>query len=409
MADEKRSGLTRRDVMKTLGLGGLAAGLTGLPAGALAATEPAAPAKATQGPMPKRPLGKTGLDVSILNLGGMFDTINNQLLLKQALAWGINFWDTAEAYGNGLSEDGFGRFFSRNPEARKDIVVTTKLVPKGGKFTERLDAALTRLKTPYVDLFYVHGISDIREMDGQVKDWAEQMKKAGKIKFIGFSAHNNMEACLTGAASLGWIDAVMISYNFRLMGEAKMKAALAAAKAAGIGVVAMKTQGGGPVKTDSQAELDMAGHFLEKGFTDKQAKLKAIWSNPDIASVCSQMPNLTILSANVAAARDATSLAREDFEVLGRFAKATAGDYCAGCAGVCGAAVGGSVPVADLMRAMMYYRDYGERELARELYATLPDTLRSRLGSLDFAAAEAACPRGVPIAAVVKDATSLLA
>jgi uncharacterized protein len=121
------------------------------------------------------------------------------------------------------------------------------------------------------------------------------------------------------------------------------------------------------------------------------------------------MPNLTILSANVAAARDATSLAREDFEVLGRFAQATAGDYCAGCSGVCGAAVGGSVPVADLMRAMMYYRDYGERELARELYATLPDTLRSRLGSLDFAAAEAACPRGVPIAAVVKDATSLLA
>ncbi len=407
MTREKRSGLTRRDLMKTLGASGLVAGLAGLPGSALAAPAPAD--KPGLAPMPRRTLGKTGLEVSILNLGGMFDTINNQLLLKQALAWGVNFWDTAEAYGNGLSEEGFGRFFSRNPDARKDIVLTTKLVSKGGAFTERLEAALARLKTPYVDLFYVHGISDIAEMDGQVKDWADQMKKAGKIKFVGFSSHNNMEECLAGAAKLGWIDAAMVSYNFRLMHEPKMQAALAAAKAAGIGVVAMKTQGGGPVKTDSQAELDMAGHFLEKGFTDKQAKLKAIWANPDIAGVCSQMPNLTILAANVAAARDATSLAREDFEVLGRFAAATAGDYCAGCAAVCGGAMGGAVPVADVMRAMMYYRDYGQRELARELLASLPEALRGRLGSLDFAPAEAACPRGVPIAAIVRDAAALLA
>jgi uncharacterized protein len=407
MADKKRTGLTRRDLMKTLGVGSLGLGLSALPTGALAGPE--APAKTPLGPMPKRPLGKTGLDVSILNLGGMFDTINNQLLLKQALAWGINFWDTAEAYGNGLSEDGYGRFFGRNPEARKDIVLTTKLVPKGGNFTERLDAALARLKTSYVDLFYVHGISGIGEVDGQMKDWAAAMKKAGKIKFFGFSTHNNMEDCLTGAAKLDYIDAVMISYNFRLMQEPKMKAALAAAKAAGIGLVAMKTQGGGPVKSDSQAELDMAGHFLERGFSDKQAKLKAVWGNPDIASLCSQMPNLTILAANVAAARDAVSLAREDFQVLTRYAQATAGDYCAGCASLCQTALGQAVPVADVMRAMMYYRDYGERELARELFASLPETARLRLASLDFAPAEAACPRGVPIAAILGQASTLLA
>lgn len=404
MAAEKKTGLTRRDLMKTLGLG---LGLSALPAGALAAPE--APAKTPLGPMPKRPLGKTGVEVSILNLGGMFDTINNQLLLKQALGWGINFWDTAEAYGNGLSEEGFGRFFGRNPEARKEIVLTTKLVTKGGNFTERLDKALARLKTSYVDLFYVHGISAISEVDGQLQEWGAAMKKAGKIKFFGFSTHNNMEDCLAEAAKLGCIDAVMISYNYRLMREPKMRAAMQAAKAAGIGVVAMKTQGGGPVKSDSQAELDLAGHFLDRGFSDKQAKLKAVWANPDIASLCSQMPNLTILSANVAAARDATSLAREDFQVLTRYAAATAGTYCAGCSSLCQTAMGDAVPVADLMRAMMYYRDYGEQDLARELFASLPETVRSRLGGLDFAAAEAACPRGVPIAAIVGDATRILA
>ncbi len=406
MATNKQAGLTRRDMMKTLGVGGLAvAGLgIGGTARAAAESETAAP-----GPMPRRKLGKTGLDVSILNLGGMFDTINNQLLLKQALGWGINFWDTAEAYGNGMSEEGYGRFFSRNPEARKQIIVTTKLVPKGGKFDERLAAALARLKTDYVDLFYVHGISGIGEMDGQMRDWAAAQKKAGRIKFFGFSTHGNMEDCLIGASKLDWIDAVMISYNFRLMHEQKMREAISACAKAGIGIVAMKTQGGGPVKTDTQAELDMAGRFLEKGFTDKQAKLKAVWQNPDIVSACSQMPNLTILSANVAAARDATSLAREDFEVLHRFASATHGDYCAGCAAVCGDAVAGSVSVADVMRAMMYYRDYGEVALARELYATLPESFRRDPSSVDFSKAEAACPRRLAIASIMGDAATLLA
>jgi predicted aldo/keto reductase-like oxidoreductase len=406
MAAKKESGLTRRDLMKTLGVGGLAVAGLGLGGGAQAAGEPE---KAAPGPMPKRKLGKTGLEVSILNLGGMFDTINNQLLLKQALGWGINFWDTAEAYGNGMSEEGYGRFFARNPEARKQIILTTKLVPKGGKFDERLDAALARLKTDHVDLFYVHGISDLGVMDGQMRDWAAAQKKAGKIKFFGFSTHSNMEDCLLGAAKLDWIDAVMISYNFRLMHEQKMRDAAAACVKAGIGLVAMKTQGGGPVKTDTQAELDMAGQFLDKGFTDKQAKLKAVWQNPDIASACSQMPNLTILSANVAAARDATSLARADFDVLRGFAAATHGDYCAGCASVCDGAVGGAVPVADVMRAMMYYRDYGEVALAKELYATLPEAFRRDPASVDFSKAEAACPRRLAIAAIMDDAARLLA
>ena len=174
MAKDHQVGLTRREIMKTLGLGGLAvAGLGALPAAAAAAEEKP---EAGGGAMPRRTLGKTGLEVSILNLGGMFDTVNNQLLLKQALAWGINFWDTAEAYGNGLSEEGFGRFFARNPEARSQIVLTTKLTPKGGNFDERLDAALARLKTNHVELFYIHAISSPAELDGQLKDWTAKAK-----------------------------------------------------------------------------------------------------------------------------------------------------------------------------------------------------------------------------------------
>ena len=100
----KDTGVTRRDFVKTVGLAGIAVAGAGV-TGAIAAPEPPA-ATAPAGTTPKRKLGKTGVDVSILTLGGMFDTINNQLLLKQALKWGVTYWDTAESYGNGLSEEG---------------------------------------------------------------------------------------------------------------------------------------------------------------------------------------------------------------------------------------------------------------------------------------------------------------
>jgi hypothetical protein len=403
MSDAKNgSGVTRRNFLKTAGAAGLAAAV---PSGAVLAADAGAGAQT----MPKRKLGKTGAEVSILSLGGMFDTVNNQLLLKQAHAWGVTYWDTAEGYGNGLSEEGFGRYFSRNPGSRKDIFLVTKFTPKGNPDnTARLEGALKRLQTDYVDLFFIHAIGSIDEM-APYKQWAADMKKAGKMKFFGFSSHTNMEDCLLGAAKLDWIDAVMVTYNYRLMQTPKMREAMDACVKAGIGVVAMKTQGGGPVKTDSEAELKMAGRFVSKGFTDKQAKLRAVWDEPNIASICSQMPNLTILSANVAAARDKTALARDDVRVFKELAEATRCDYCAGCADICVGAVDGLVPINDVMRAMMYLRDYGEPELAREAFASLPEETRARMLAVDYSGAEKACPQGLAIAQLMREAVTLLA
>jgi hypothetical protein len=403
------TGVTRRDFVKTVGLAGLAVAGTGA-TGAFAAPEPPA-ATAPAGATPKRKLGKTGVEVSILNLGGMFDTINNQLLLKQAMKWGVTYWDTAESYGNGLSEEGMGRFFARNPEARKEIFLVTKLQAKGGNLTERLNKGLKRLQTEYVDLFFIHAITDIEEMTPAIKTWAAEMKKAGKIKFFGFSTHTNMAECLSGAAKLDWIDAVMFTYNFRVMQDPQLKAAVDACEKAGIGLVAMKSQAGGPgpKKIAGSAKLNMADRFISRGFTDKQAKLKVVWENPQIASLCSQMPNLTILMANVAAARDQVKLAREEFESLRQYALETQADYCAGCGNLCQEALGGAVPVNEVMRCLMYHRYYGEPELARETFAGLPEEIRQRLTEVDYSRAEAACPQRLAIAQLMRQAREILA
>ncbi len=199
------------------------------------------------------------------------------------------------------------------------------------------------------------------------------MKKAGKIKFFGFSTHTNMADCLLGAAKLDWIDAVMFTYNFRVMNDPKMKEAMNACDESRDRAGGHEDPGrrAGEPEIGSEAKLEMADRFLKRGFTDKQAKLKVIWENPEIASICSQMPNLTILSANVAAARDQAKLAREEFESLRQYALETKADYCAGCGKICQEAVGGAVPVNEVMRCLMYHRYYGEPELAKLTFAGL--------------------------------------
>lgn len=394
--------LTRRGFLKAVGM---AAGVGGAAAAGLVPAQALAQDPAV---MPRRTLGRTGVDVPVLNLGGMFDTINNQLLLKQAVNWGVTYWDTAEVYGNGQSEEGLGRFFGRNPAARKDIFLTTKLVQGKGELEGRFVQCLKRLQTESVDLFYVHAISGLSDITPETLAWVRKLKESGRARFIGFSTHANMAGCLSAAPKAGWVDVVMFTYNFRVMGEADMQSAVDACHKAGIGLVAMKTQGTGSQKAESPAELAMLDAFLKKGFTDKQAKLRAVWADERIATICSQMPNLTILSANVAAARNRTALAAGEAALLDRFAEETRAAYCAGCAGICSRAVGGAVPVGDVMRCLMYHRGYNEPTLAREVFASLPEKARERLDRIDYARAEAACPQGLAIGDLMREAKTLL-
>ncbi len=360
-------------------------------------------------PMPRRPFGRSGIKVSTLSLGGMFDILNNRLMLAKALEWGIDYWDTAEGYGGGRSEAGIGRWFARNPDTRKQVFLVTKLsLRRGTDFTPRLEACLKRLHTDYIDLLFVHGIRSIDDMDSRLESWSRAMKKAGKLRLFGFSTHSNMQDCLEGAARLPWIDGIMFTYNYRLMHEPRMNAAVEACYRAGIGLTAMKTQGGGPVKSDSESEMEMAGRFMQKGFTHHQAKLMAVWEDKRIACICSQMPNLTIMAANAVAAVDQTSLSQYDRALLAQYDRETCSDYCAGCGRLCSEALGNNVPINDVMRCLMYVHSYQDLMLARSTFQMVPAQTRALLAQLDFNEAERSCPRSLPIGRMMQEATKLL-
>jgi predicted aldo/keto reductase-like oxidoreductase len=405
--ENKNDNPNRRDFLKKAAAIGLGAAVGGTALGR--PRQASAQITLPRAPMPRRPFGRSGIKVSTLSLGGMFDILNNRLMLAKALEWGIDYWDTAEGYGGGRSEEGIGRWFARNPDTRKQVFLVTKLSPRRGTdFTPRLEESLKRLHTDYIDLFFVHGISGIDEMEPGLKSWSQSMKKAGKLRFFGFSTHSNMEDCLEGAARLPWIDGIMFSYNYRLMHEPRMQAAVEACHRAGIGLTAMKTQGGGPVKSDSESELKMAGRFMQKGFTDHQAKLMAVWEDKRIASICSQMPNLTIMATNAAAAVDQTRFSQSDRDLLDQYARETCSDYCAGCGRFCSDVFGKKVPINDVMRCLMYAHSYQDLMLARSTFKMLPAEARALLAQLDFSDAEQSCPRNLPIGRMMQEATNLL-
>jgi predicted aldo/keto reductase-like oxidoreductase len=400
--------LSRRGFIKAVG--GLSAGTLFGARGAFGQQAPEGGGKPGEmREVPVRPFGKTGVKVSCLSLGGMFDIPSNQLLMKQALRWGVTYWDTADCYEGGKSESGIGQFFEKYPDTRSRIFLVTKSDERDPDGMSKLLArSLERMKTDYVDLYFIHALKRISEINNETRAWAEKAKSQGKIKFFGFSTHSNMEDCMLEAARLGWIDGIMMTYNYRIMNNDKMKRAVEACSKVGIGLTAMKTQAGGPFSMESEEESKMVETFVKQGFTDKQAKLKAVWENPSIASICSQMPNMTVFMANVAAALNETKLSAEGVELLNRYAEDTASSYCAGCTEICEAALGGGVPVGDVMRYLMYSRSYGESELARMLFGELPPEVRREMTSLDYSEAEDRCPRRLPIARLMHEAGTLL-
>ena len=405
----KPSSISRRTFIKTAGAAGIGTALS--PFVGQDRDAAAAPAQASEpAGVPKRLFGRSGIEVPILSLGGMFDIPSNQTLLKQAIRWGVTYWDTAHIYSGGRSEEGIGQFLKAYPYEREKIFLVTKSTARSPRgLSEDLDTSLRRMNTDYVDLFFVHAISDADVMDNDLKAWADEQKSEGRVRLFGFSTHSNMEWCLMDAAKRGWIDGIMMTYNFRLMHEERMKAAVDACVKAGIGLTAMKTQGGGAVGTDTARELEMAGRFVRQGFTDKQAKLKAVWENPQISAICSQMPTMSILMANIAAAVDRTSLSGSDRRGLHDYARETYSHYCAGCTRICENAVAGQVPVGDVMRYLMYARNYPDANDARRRFAAIPPSVRRELTRGEYTLAESRCPRRLPIARLMGEAMRELA
>ena len=407
---DKTGNFSRRDFIKRAGAAGIGSAL--IPLSMISSARGSTTAEASE-PMtvPMRPFGKTGVKVSMLSLGGVLKP-SDQLVFRQAFNMGVTYWDTDNWYGWGKNEKAIGKYFAKYPGDRKKVFLVTKAKSSNPqKLTQKLNASLERMNTSYVDMYFISYVSNAKkELTDAVKTWADKAKAQEKIRLFGFSAHKNMEDSMLAAAQLGWIDGIMMSYNYRLMVKDKMKRAVDACVAAGIGLTAMKTQAAfsanfyASIGSETDDALKMTENFMKKGYTAEQAKLKVVWENPNIASICSAMPNMTILQANVAAALDKKELSMGDRYRLQQYARQTAPGYCAGCSQICESATDLDVPISDILRYSMYYNSYRERDTALRLFDSLSPDVKSNILKADYSIAEKRCPQKIQIGRVLKKA-----
>ncbi len=352
--------------------------------------------------LPMATLGKTGQKVTVLSAGTAFNV--TPITLRAFQMEGISYIDTAQGYNGGNSEKAVGEWMEKSGRRKETYLVTKCTNHDPVAWTAALSGSLTSLRTDYVDAYYLHNLGEPDRLDAKLQAAQERLKKEGKIRLFGFSSHHaRMIDVLERAPEVGYVDVIMFKYSFRDLQNERLQRAIDKCHAAGIGLIAMKTQGGRAEGDDAVAEWP--------GFNRYQAALKAMWQDERIAAICSEMVNIQQVRENADAARKGPRMgwleSEQERAGLEQHAADTSHLYCRGCSHICESHVQADTAVADILRFRMYHDNYGKRRDARRLFQEMPDPQR-RIAGVDFAAAEAACPYGLAIGSMLQDADSKL-
>lgn len=354
--------------------------------------------------VPKRAFGNTGVKISKLCLGGgSFGNVDSQALLDEALRLGVDCWEIVSFTGNV-----YGEYFKNNPRVREKVFLSGKVYSTDPNvMQEQLNKVLEENETSFIDFLAIHSVDNINALDNDVRKWADKAKEERKIRFFGFCTHKNMDACLSGASELGWIDGIQTFYNYRMQGVKSMENALHECQEKGIGIFAIKSMG---LSVQKETELQKLSsreelHSLLRrhNVSFEQTKLKAIWQNPIFTSICSLMPNSAILHSNASAAMDESPLDPEIFELLIDYANSSGRYFCCRC-GACETTNADKVPIFDIMEMLMYSRRYGLKHRVAQRFAQIPSKIRSKIDSSDYSIAEKECPQKMPITQLMKEA-----
>jgi predicted aldo/keto reductase-like oxidoreductase len=253
--------------------------------------------------IPRRKLGKTGLEVSILAFGGGSQFLRNkngewEKHLETAVKSGINLFDTAPNYtvaspagGKMLSSE--ERYGAILPPYRSKIHLITKLDLVDGKrdpdgARKSVEESLKRLKTDYIDILLIHAVNDkdsVSELENGVYKKMREMKEEGIIKFIGFSSMDSAERSRDLLENLEF-DVAMLAVNATRYRN-YVSVALPVAQEKGVGVIAIKTV------------RDLVG----KDATAKEL-LEYVWTTDHIATALVGHYGLDVLKANIALAEE---------------------------------------------------------------------------------------------------------
>jgi predicted aldo/keto reductase-like oxidoreductase len=288
--------ITRREFLKLSAATAAAVSLSGLP---LMANP--------RNGIPYRVLGKTGLEVSLLTVGGHtigIDELSEKesiKLMRTAIDEGINFFDNAWDYHAGRSEERMGKALQDG--YRDKIFLMTKHHGRKPEYAKKhLEESLRRLKTDVIDVWQFHELDEQWEVDSiyssGVLEVALKAKEEGKIKHIGFTGHFRPSIHLQ--MIYRGFDWETIQFPVNVLDQHYLsfsKNVLPVAVEKNIGIIAMKTLGGGAL--------------LENKIVTPDEALRFAMTLP-VSTVCSGMDSIKILKENINTARNFKPMEEEE-------------------------------------------------------------------------------------------------
>ncbi len=324
-------------------------------------------------------LGKTGLRVSVVGLGGIpiqrTDVSGTKAVIDACVEMGINYIDTARGYT--VSEEYLGEALEGRRE--KFILATKTMARDYAGMKADIEKSLHNLRTDYIDLYQIHNIKADAEFaacfgeNGAYQALLEA-KEAGKIGHIGATAHSveAVERLITEFEDK--IETIMFPYNIV---ENQGEAIMAKCKEKNIAFIAMKP---------------MAGGNLE----DATLAMKYILANPNCTIAIPGMGDRDEVLQNAAAA-DLGALTEEEKAKCKAIVEELGHNFCRRC-GYCAPCPEGINIPSNFLFAN-YLRRYGLAGWAKDRYATLPKTAKDCVGC---GTCETRCPYELPIREMLK-------
>ncbi len=292
---KKGDSITRKEFITRSTGGVIGIGMGGLSSDGMAQT-------AAKQRIEFRKLGKTGLAVSAIGVG--MSRTNEPSVLKRCIDLGLTYIDTGRMYSEGKNEEMVGAVIQ---SIRKSLVLQTKidqrLMGDRAAMEKSIDDSLKALRTDFIDVMLVRGATDEQFVnDSILMEVFRKAKESGKIRFCGFSSHAaTADEVLSAGVKTGFYDVAMIPYNhagnfthsvygiYSEWDQAAKEKAIAAAAAAGMAVLAMKTCSGGPRREQGEEKLSF------------RSALKWILRNKNISAAVPGMGNFREVVEDVSA------------------------------------------------------------------------------------------------------------